>query len=264
MKFTFGNVINGAFSNLGKAFVPLLLSALALYIAPNLLLSAGMQYGMGVTMWSAQSFQGGLVGISIGAMVLLYLLAFAHMSATYEICVLAQANKPVKLGEVIAHAFGNALPILLIYILCFLGWMIGGALLLIPAFIFGAFFSVVVPAYVAEKPGIFGAFSRSQVLTKGHRWAIFGIWLLAIIVFYIAMMVVEVPLMAPILMGSFEAAKQGRQYVPQMPNFFLLAVVSVLFSAVWVAMLSLNASIYSCLRAEKEGLSGARVEKIFE
>jgi len=264
MKFTLSNVFNGGFSNLGKAFVPLLVAALALYVGPNLAISAGLQYGLGVTMWSAQSFQGSLIGLSIGAMVVVYVLAFTHMSATYEICILAQANKPIRLGEVIRHAFANALPIFFIYVLCILGWMIGLTLLVIPAFIFGAFYCVVVPAYVAEKPGVFGAFSRSQALTKGHRWAIFGIWVLMIIVFYIALMVIEVPLMAPIFQASFEAAKTGRHYVPQAPNFLIVAVLSVLFSALWVLMLSINASIYSCLRAEKEGFSGARVEKIFE
>lgn len=264
MTFTFANVINGGFSNLGKGFVPLLLSALALYIVPNLLIYGGLQYAMGVPMWTAQSFQGASAGLSIGAMLLADLLMLAHMSATYEICILVQANKPVKLGEVIAHAFGNVFPILLIYLLCIVGWVISGILLFIPAIVFGLVFSVVIPAYVAEKPGIFGAFSRSRALTKNHRWALFGIWLLAIIVFYIALMVVEIPMMAPVFMGAFEAASHGRQYVPQTPNFILLAIVSVLFSAVWVAMLSINASVYSCLRAEKDGLSGARVEKVFE
>jgi hypothetical protein len=271
MKFTLSNVLNGGFSNLGKAFVPLLLTALILYVVPTVAINAGLRYGLGVTLGTPEAFTAGNAWMVWVAMLVTYLLTFAHMSAGYEICILTQANKPVNVGEVIAHAAGNAFPIFLIYLLCILGWVIGGALFLVPAFIFGVFYSVVVPAYVAEKPGIFGAFSRSQALTKGHRWAIFGIWVVAVIVFYIAFMVVEVPLTMPTLMASIEAAKHGQHVVPPAPNLIVMAISAVISSVLWVIMLSINASVYSCLRGEKEGLSGEkeglsgeRMEKIFE
>jgi hypothetical protein len=264
MKFTFSNVLNGGFSNLGKGFVPLLLAVLALHIVPVLGLHAVLRFGLGVPLGTPQAFAGGTAWMAWAWMVVAYLFYAAQMSAIYEICVLTQANKPVKLGEVFGHAVANVLPIVAIYVLCTLGWMIGLALLIIPAFIFGVFYSVVVPVYVAEKPGIFGAFSRSQALTKGHRWAIFWMWVLFVIVLYVVEMLTQGPLIWPALMGSFQAASEHRQYVPQAPGFLTTVIVTVLGSVLWTVTMSLNASFYTCLRAEKDGLSSARVEKIFE
>lgn len=264
MKFTFSNVLNGGFSSLGKGFVPLLLAVLALHLVPVLGLHAALRFGLGVPLGTPQAFTGSTAWMAWAWIGVSYLLFAAHMSATYEICILTQANKPVKLGEVFGHAVGNILPIVLIYVLCFLGWMIGLALLIVPAFIFGVFYSVVVPVYVSEKPGIFGAFSRSQALTKGHRWAIFWMWVLLVIILYIAEMASQGPLIWPAIMGGFQAAREGRHYVPQAPSFITTVVVSALGSVFSTLALSLNASFYSCLRSEKEGLSGERMEKVFE
>lgn len=264
MSFTLSNVFSRAFSSLGRGFIPLLVVTLLLYILPNQLIFVGLRLGMGLVLGSAQSFQGGMLAVSLGAWLVLYFMIFMHIGATYEVCVLTQAGKPVKLGQVFAHSLGNAFPIFVIYLLCLLGWMIGGALLLVPAFIFGTFFSVAVPAYVAEKPGIFGAFSRSRALTKGHRWGIFGLWVLMVVIFYILMGVIEVPLIMPMLQASMKAAATGGHPVPPVPSLTTMAIIAVLFSVLWVVILAINASVYSCLRAEKDRLSSGTVEKIFE
>ncbi len=264
MKFTLSNVFSGASSALGRGFVPLLLASLMLYTVPNQAVYIGMRLGLGVTIGTAQAFQPNVIWVTIAAMVVTYFLTFMHMSAIYEICVLTQARKPVKLGEVCAHAFGNAVPIFVIYVLCALGWAVGGVLLLIPALIFGTLFSVVIPAYVTEKPGIFGAFSRSRALTKGHRWGVFGLWVLMVILFYIAAILIELPVLAPMMKASMQARLNHTPVVPPMPSLVMVVALSVAFSAIWVIMLSINASVYSCLRAEKDTSSAASVEKVFE
>ena len=191
-------------------------------------------------------------------------MTFMHISAASEVCILTIAGRPVKLAEVFAHGLRNAVPIFLIYLLCAVGWLTGIVLLLVPGFIFGTFYSLVVPAYVTEKPGIFGAFSRSQALTKGHRWGIFGLWLLIVILFYLAITAVEVPLLMPMIQGSLKAAQSGQQFVPPVPSFGITAALSVAASIIFVVMLAINASVYSCLRAEKDKLSGAGLDKVFE
>ncbi len=264
MSFTLANVFSRAFSSLGKGFLPLLAVTVLLYILPNLCLVQGLRLAMGFTLGTPQAFQGGHIGISSAVMLLTYFFTFMHMGATYEICVLTQAGKPVKLGEVLMHALANAFPIFVIYLLCALIWIFGSVLLFVPACIFGTWFSVVVPAYVTEKPGIFGAFSRSRALTKGHRWGVFGLWVLMVVIFYIVAMVIELPLIMPMLKTTMLAAAAGRQAAPPTLPFVWMAVISVVFSALWVVILSINASVYSCLRAEKERFSSATVEKIFE
>ena len=264
MSFTLANVFSRAFSSLAKGFVPLLAITLLFYLLPNLGLVAALRFGMGITLGTPQAFEGGHIGISLAVMLLTYFFTFVHMGATYEICVLTQAGKPAKLGEVVMHALANAFPIFVIYVLCALIWIFGGFLLFVPACIFGTWFSVVVPAYVTEKPGIFGAFSRSRALTKGHRWGVFGLWALMVVILYIVTIIVELPLIVPIFKATMQAAATGRRAVPPTMPLAVTAVISVVFSALWVVILSINASVYSCLRAEKERFSSATVEKIFE
>jgi len=262
MKFTLANVFNGAFSAAGKGFVPLLVVTLLLYLLPNQLMVWGLHFGLGVDVGSPQVFQPGVMGIYAGVMLVVYVLLFMQMSAVYEICLLSNANKPVKLGEVLRHSLGNAVPIFVIYLLCALGWMVSGLLLFIPALVFGTIFSVVVPAYVAEKPGIFGAFSRSRALTKGHRWGIFGLWLIVLIIYCVLAAMVEAPILMPVFKASFEAARTGVRAPTPAPSLIGMTIMAVVFSAIWVVMLSINASVYSCLRGEKDGRRD--VEKIFE
>ena len=265
MSFTLSNVFGGAFSSLRKGFVPLLVVTVVLYLLPTQLISVGLRPGLGATWGTLQQFQGNALLIYVAASLVMYFLAFMHISAVYEVCVLTAAGKPVKLGEVFVHSLGNAVPIFVIYLLCALGWFIGLALIIVPAFIFGTLFSVVIPAYVTEKPGIFGAFSRSRALTKGHRWGIFGLWVLMVVIFYILMMVIEVPIIVPMLQASFKAAHMGRPTpAPVLPSFPMMLALGVGFSLIWVVILSINASAYSCLRAGKERLSANRVEKVFE
>jgi len=255
-------VFNGAFSSVGKGFGPLAIVTILLHFLPNQMLVWGLHFGMGVELGTAQVLQPNVIGIYIGGLLAIYVLLFMQMSAVYEICMLANANKPVKLGEVLAHSLGNALPIFVIYLLCFLAWMILGLFFLIPALVFGTIFSVVVPAYVAEKPGIFGAFSRSGALTKGHRWGIFGLWLMLLIIYFIVAGLVEAPVLMPVFKASFEAARTGVAAKPPAPSLIGMTIMAVALSAIWVVMLSFNASVYSCLRGEKDGRR--EVEKVFE
>jgi hypothetical protein len=263
MKFTLSNVFTNAFSSVGRGFVPLLIVTVLIYLLPNLLIVEGLGLGSAFTAGASPAASISWV-IPVVVMVLTYLSAAMHMSAIYEICVLTTANKPVKIMSVIGHSLGNAFPILLIYILCALGWTIGSALIFIPGMIFGTVYSLVVPAYVSEKPGIFGAFSRSAALTKGHRWGIFGLWVLIVIIFYILIMLIEIPVLAPMIQTSLKAMNRGAHTVAPMPSMIVMVILSLAFSALWVLLLSINASVYSCLRAEKDRLSGLSVEKLFE
>jgi len=265
MPFTLSHIFSEAFSSLRKGFVPLLVVTLLLYILPNQVITVGLRLGMGITLGSPQSLQGGILAITVVAFVIMYVLVFMHISAVYEVCVLTMTNKPVKLGQVFAHSLGNALPIFLIYLLCILGWLVGTVLLLVPAIIFCTFFSVVIPAYVTEKPGIFGAFTRSRALTKGHRWGIFGLWILLLIIFYILAAAIEVPLLWPLIQATMKQAAEGGQPVaPVPPSLGVMLALSVAGSFFLVVILSINASVYSCLRFEKDKLSAAGLEKVFE
>ncbi len=264
MRFSMSSVFGGAFSILGKAFVPLLIVTVGLYLAPYLVLNGLLQVTTGINLATPQAWQGSLFPVTLVASLGMWFLMLMHISAVTEIAVLKSVDKAIDLKSVVLHAAGNALPLLGIYILCALGWFLTALLLLIPAFIFAVVFSVVVPAYVAEKPGFFGAFARSRDLTRGHRWGIFGMWLLIMIVFYLIIGAVEFPIMMPILKQSMEGAARGTP--PVQPDLPLLSmvVITVVGNVLSVIMLVLNASFYAALRGEKEKYSGPSVEKVFE
>lgn len=75
--------------------------------------------------------------------------------------------------------------VLVVTLLWAMGLGLGSIFLIIPMFILMASWSVVVPAYVTERPGILGAFPRSSDLTGGYRLECFGviflIWLISLI-----------------------------------------------------------------------------------
>ena len=264
MPFTIANVFSGTFSSIRKGFIPLLIVTLLLYLGPNLLVTVGLRLGMGINVSTLTAFQGSALPVTIAASLVLYFPIFAHISTVTEITVLTATNQPVNLGAVLGHGLVNAVPIFLIYLLCALGWMIGSLFLLIPAFIFGTIFSIVVPAYVAEKPGLFKAFGRSRTLTKGRRWGIFGFWCLVLVIAYILILAVEIPFLMPILRKAMEAQTTGQQPTDFLPPIPVMIFISIAGSLLSVIILMINASAYNCLRFEKERHTGLNVEKIFE
>ena len=264
MKFSMASVFGGSFAMLRKGFVPLLLVTLVVYLGPNLLVSFAMQHLLGITLGMPAAWQGQFLPVGIGVSLFLYFLMFVHASVVTEIAVLTSSDKAVRIGEVLRHGAGNALPIFVIYLLCGLGWALGWILIIFPAFIFGTAFSVVIPAYVTEKPGIFAAFTRSRQLTKGHRWGIFGMWFLILFATYVVSGTLEAPVVWPIIQRGMQAASNG--VVAASPTFSFAATVllTVVGSVVWVVLLVFNAGFYAALRSDKEQFSGQRVEKVFE
>ena len=60
--------------------------------------------------------------------------------------------------------------------------LIGFILLLVPSLIFLTMFFVVIPVCVLEGLGPIQSLGRSRELTKGHRWRIFAIYLVPMLV----------------------------------------------------------------------------------
>lgn len=261
MPFTIANVFGSTFSSIRKGFMPLLIVTLLLYLVPTLLITLGLRFGMGIVLGTPAAFQGSLLPITIAVSLATYFLAFTHMSTVTEITVLTAANQTIDLGKIIKHGLINAIPLFLICLLCALGWMIGSLFLFIPGFIFGTIFAIVLPVYVAERPGIFKAFGRSRHLTKGRRWGVFGFWALVIIIFYILALAIEMPIIAPIMRQAMQTGQAPTNF---MPPVFTMVLLSLASSVASVILLMINASLYNCLRFEKERHTGASVEKIFE
>src|SRR5262249_15269663 len=91
----------------------------------------------------------------------------------------------VSIGEAIAVAARRFLPMfgvaLAVGILVFLGVI----LLLVPGIIVGCMYFVAAPVCIVERAGVGASLSRSRFLTKGHRWQIFGVYALVLILAFI-------------------------------------------------------------------------------
>jgi hypothetical protein len=71
--------------------------------------------------------------------------------------------------------------------------MIGGLILLVvPGLFLATAWAVAGPVWIAERPSVTKSIGRSFSLTKGHRWAIFGLILLAVAAFLVACFIMGV------------------------------------------------------------------------
>lgn len=260
MRFTIGNVFGTLFSTLGSAFGPLLAVTAILHLGlaivlfvPNLLLvKSGATSGVG-GVWAL---------LMLPLLIVNYLAWVTHWCAVIDIFLRKAANKPIRIGEVLRNGLVNTFPVLLIMVLWLLGLFTGYMLLVVPGTIFAVVFQVTVPAYIGDKPGIFGAFSRSRDLTRGHRWGIFGLMLLINISFWILGWIVVLGGGLAIVAASYGGGGDATSPLA-ITAAFLFGLIAI--PAMMVLLPAINASIYIVLRTDKgDPLSGVAIEKVFE
>ena len=131
--------------------------------------------------------------------------------------------------------------------------IVGFILLFVPGVIVALMWSVVVPVFVVEHPGVFASFGRSRALTKGHRGKIFLLVLLYIVIAWIisvAMaLIMGVSLVRPGA-GNFAPAYLIANWLVSVP---LMALVAVGVAA-----------IYYELRLVKEGVGPQQLAAAFD
>jgi len=118
-----------------------------------------------------------IVGSSFGGLVLL-ITTFILQGALIHACVLDPDGQPQSTTESLATGLRNFLPLFVVTLLFALAVGFGLVLLVVPGVMIACAWCVAAPALVAERTGIFGAFSRSAELTRGNRWQIFALILI--------------------------------------------------------------------------------------
>jgi uncharacterized membrane protein len=99
---------------------------------------------------------------------------------------------------------------------------------------------------VVERLGPWTSLKRSAQLTKGHRWKIFGLMLLLIVVSLIGSTLIELAL-APF--GSF----------------ILTSGASLIWAAIWGAYYAVAVVVaYHDLRVAKEGIDIEQIASVFD
>jgi hypothetical protein len=152
---------------------------------------------------------------------------------------------PVSIGEAVTIAARRFLPMLGVAIASGVLTSLGFILFIVPGFMVMCMYFVVAPVCVAEKAGVRASLSRSRFLTKGHRWQIFGAYILIAILGAISS---RIAAGATSAVGGIGATIVG----------FGVQAIFGAFSAVLAAVL------YYQLRVAKEGIDLAKIASVFE
>lgn len=235
-EFRVGRVLSRTFSILSRNLLPFCVVTAIAYL-PSLVILAEQ----GKPMQTGRAF------LLFGAGVLLSIV----LNALSEAIVLFGAfedmrGRPVNLMASLRVGLSRLLPVLGVALLVALFAGIAAILLLIPAFIVMTMLFVAMPACIVEQLGPMDSLRRSQELTKGHRWAIFGLWFLVTIIVAIG----------GNLSGAIGSLIGG-------------VGVSLLFSLIWGALAgAFNAIMvvvaYHDLRVAKEGVDTDKIASVFD
>jgi hypothetical protein len=155
-------------------------------------------------------------------------------------------GRPVRLAESLQVGLRRFFAIIGLGIAMSLIGGIASILFLIPGLILFTMWFVATPVCVVEKLGPLGSMGRSSRLTKGHRWKIFGLFLLLIIISVVVSQSLAVILAA---VGGVTLALFG----------------AVIWGGVWGAFYAISVVVtYHDLRAAKEGTDIEQIAAVFD
>jgi uncharacterized membrane protein len=142
-------------------------------------------------------------------------------------------------------------PVVLVAIISTILVWLGLLLFIVPGIIVALMLCVAIPVVMAEGTGIRASLSRSRVLTKGSRWKLLGLFLVAAIGVTIVSELISfiVELAVPL-------SETGA--IIQIVVGIALQVITTVFMAVVLAV------TYHDLRVSKEGASTTQIASVFD
>lgn len=251
--FSIGDVASMTFSVIGRNFIPFAILSLIAAVPQALSLHYLSNFnGPDGRVSPAVIFSAGYWGAWLLTTLLSIVVQYVLQATLTYSTFMDLTKKPISIPQALMTGLNVFFPLVAIGILAGLGTGVGFILLLVPGIMLATSWLVVVPAYVVEKPGIFEAFSRSAALTKGHRWAIFGLML----IFGFAVLLINLGV-RPLLGLSLFSNSQN------IPIGFL-AFNAVLQAVTLVISATGTAVAYYLLRTGKEGVGPAELAAVFE
>jgi hypothetical protein len=245
-----GRVIRETFSVLGRNFVTFLVLAVLLTGLPTVILGFVQQNTVntiaagsmqGLWMSALGGFVAGMTGLILQGTIIYGTVSDLN-------------GKPASVVDSLRVGLYAFLPMLLIGIMMGVAIGLGMILLIVPGLMLAVAWCVAIPVYVVERPNILGVFGRAAQLTRGSRWAIFGLAVL----YVVAVIIIEMALLA-VFGGALRFALTGGSVlairVVVMP---LIAVANTLIGATAAAVL------YVELRRIRDGVGPAGLAAIFD
>jgi hypothetical protein len=238
-----GDIFSRSFGVLSRHFVAFSLLA-AIPTVPAVLIGRLASPGSGTFGLGAQLQPGTGLAVIAGFFVWFVLAMIAQAMILYG-AFQDMRGKPVDIMESATRGLARVLPIIGVAICIGFAVGFGALLLIVPAFIFFSMYYVALPACVVEKIGPFASMQRSAALTKGHRWKVFGLYVVIAI--------------ASIIGNAVVAAVFG----------LFGTVILTLATMIWATLLGAYRSIavavlYHDLRVAQEGIGIEQMVAVFE
>jgi hypothetical protein len=234
--FDIGRVVKRTFSVLGADLPTFGLLALIFVAAPFGLLAWFQMSALSATVAVRPM---AALGAGLGSLLSL-ILVWVMTSVAYAAAIKAAAgrmeDRPLGLGEALSAGAPKAPGIMLVNLLTALG--VGFALiaLLIPGLILAIRWSVAIPARVLEEPSATASLGRSAQLTKGHRWAIFGLLLVTGVVLGVAQLILVGAAAGPAAFIDTHKRQLASSLLTPIMQLFTFPIMSVGFTAVYVEL----------------------------
>lgn len=258
-----GRVLSGTFQVIGRNFVTFAVLGLVLsglptgiigFIQANWLAGQADDLAAGNLELGVGYFTNiGLVGLA--SLITTAILQGALIYATVQDL---NGQKP-QVGDALATGLRAFLPLIVVSVLFTLAVGFGLILLIVPGMMIAVAWCVAVPALVADRTGIFGAFSRAAELTRNNRWRVFGLFLVLFVILIVLSAVVGAVSMA--LLFSSPGALENPMATATNPINIAIQVLQQTITAVLGA--TLTAVLYVELRRAREGAAPQWLAEIF-
>ncbi|MEG3178062.1 hypothetical protein U1872_17605 [Sphingomonas sp. RB3P16] len=251
-----GRVFNRAFGTIGANPVTMFGIAFLFGALPSLLLGTVLpsarvpQNAVFTAAWVLSASGAGLLAVAC---------TFLAQGALVRVTVAHSEGRRASFGEASLAGLRKILPLLVLGILLGLGVMVGLLFLIVPGIILYLVWSVATPALVEERIGIFGAFGRSADLTRGARWSVFGVQLVALLLYWIVAAATGAVMVMILGVQGMVAAGEGTTVTP------LVLLISAVRSTLVLAIIAaIQTSLYVELRDWKDGPATEALTAIFD
>ena len=163
-------------------------------------------------------------------------------------------GRDIALRDMIRRALSRALAIIALAFLLGIALFLGFMLFVVPAIIMAARWVVALPVCVVEGLGPFASMQRSADLTRGNRWKIFGLLVVALLLLIGTSIVVGIATDAIVDLAPDGIA---RTVVANIIDTIVIAIYTAYFNIALVM-------IYRDLRITKDGVDTEQIAAVFD
>jgi hypothetical protein len=252
-RFEISRVLSRTFGVLGRNFGPFILTAAVLVGLPMVALGFVQLPQVADAPRAGQP-----ITTFVDAAFFLWIVAYVVTAALLQAVLIHGAvadlnGRKASLLDGLSTAMSKALPLIGLSLVVGLLTGLGTLLLIVPGILIALAFCVAVPSLVVERRGVFDAMQRSRDLTRNHRGAIFGLFIL----YAVATLIIQ--MMGSAIAGL--AAVGGIKSFLAVNSLVVTPIVQVLNALLLAAG---TASIYYELRFIKEGVGPEALASVFD